>query len=183
MSKPDISLRMMVYTALFAALTAVGAYIIVPLPLIPITGQTVFVLLAGALLGKAAGAFSQVVYLLMGLLGFPVFSGGRAGFGVILGPTGGYLWGFILAAFIVGMIVERNKSASNWVLIVAFLFGEAMIFTCGILQLALVAKMSFTKAITVGFLPFLPGEMLKVVLALGATKVIRKRIKVMPSGK
>ncbi len=189
MKQADVSLRALVYAALFAALTAVGAYITIPLPFVPITLQTVFVLLAGTLLGKAGGVSSQIVYLLMGMLGFPVFSGGRAGLGVLLGPTGGYLWGFIFAALVVGAITEKtvgrnvekklttSKYGDGWMLL-AFLCGEAALFACGVLQLSMTAQMSFYKAIMVGVLPFLPGEALKIALAFFIAKALRKRIKI-----
>ncbi len=85
-------------TALFAALTAVGAHVYVPLPLVPVTLQTLFVYLAGAFSGGGRGALSQLAYVLMGLAGLPVFAEGMSGFGVLLGPTGGYLMGFIAGA-------------------------------------------------------------------------------------
>ncbi|MFA6414125.1 MAG: biotin transporter BioY, partial [Syntrophales bacterium] len=83
------SLRGMAYASMFGALTAAGAYIMIPLPPVPITLQTFFVSLAGALLGGYLGAMSQVVYVLLGVIGLPVFAGGKAGAGVLLGPTGG----------------------------------------------------------------------------------------------
>jgi biotin transport system substrate-specific component len=84
MNPEQISLRGMVYASLFGALTAVGAYIIIPLPPVPITMQTLFPGLAGMLLGARLGALSQVVYLFLGILGLPVFAGGKAGIGVLL---------------------------------------------------------------------------------------------------
>lgn len=174
-NKKAISIKGMVYCALFAGLTAVGAYIIVPLPLVPITLQTTFVLLSGTLLGGILAAVSQLVYLLMGLIGFPVFSGGRGGLGVLLGPTGGYLLGFILAALIVGLMAPK-KQASKWSLLVALILGDTVIFACGLLQLMFIAQLSFYKALMVGVLPFLPGEALKIALAFIATRLLRSRI-------
>jgi hypothetical protein len=86
LSQKETSLRGMVYASMFGALTAVGAYIMIPLPPVPITLQTLFVNLAGALLGGYLGALSQVVYILLGVIGLPVFAGGKAGAGVLLGP-------------------------------------------------------------------------------------------------
>jgi len=88
MAENKRSLRGMVYASMFGALTAVGAYIMIPLPPVPVTLQTLFVFLAGALLGGSLGALSQVVYILLGVIGLPVFAGGKAGAGVLLGPTG-----------------------------------------------------------------------------------------------
>ena len=89
MNAEQTSLRGMVYAALFGALTAVGAYIIIPLPPVPITLQTLFLGLAALLLGGRLGALSQTVYVLLGVIGLPVFAGGKAGLGVLLGPDGG----------------------------------------------------------------------------------------------
>jgi biotin transport system substrate-specific component len=89
MNPEILSLRGMAYSAMFGAITAIGAYIVIPLPLVPITLQTFFVSLAAALLGGTLGALSQVIYVLIGVLGLPVFAGGKGGFGVLMGPTGG----------------------------------------------------------------------------------------------
>ncbi len=101
----------MVLCALFAALTGVGALIAIPLPFtpVPITLQTFFIFLAGALLGKYLGALSQLIYLLLGVVGLPVFAKGSSGIGALLGPSGGYLVGFIPAAFLVGYLLERRE--------------------------------------------------------------------------
>jgi len=92
-------------TSLFAVLTALGAYIIIPLPFtpVPITMQTFFVYLAAAILGSRLGTLSMVIYLCLGVAGLPVFHGGLAGFGVLGGPTGGYIFGFILGSYVIGM--------------------------------------------------------------------------------
>ncbi len=159
------SLRGMVYASMFGALTAIGAYIIIPLPPVPITLQTLFLNLAGALLGGYLGALSQVVYILLGVIGLPVFAGGKAGLGVLIGPTGGYLFGFVAAAFVVGKLIAlRKKPGLVWT-VVSMVAGMVIIYSLGVFQLTLVAKLSVEKAITVGALPFLPGDAVKIVLA------------------
>ena len=101
----------MIYASLFGAGTAAGAYLIIPLPPVPITLQTLFVWgLAGALLGARLGALSQLVYLLIGIIGLPVFAGGKAGLGVLFGPTGGYLIGFVAGAWVIGTLVNLKKN-------------------------------------------------------------------------
>ena len=155
----------MVYASMFGALTAIGAYIIIPLPPVPITLQTLFLNLAGALLGGYLGALSQVVYILLGVIGLPVFAGGKAGLGVLIGPTGGYLFGFVAAAFVVGKLIAlRKKPGLVWT-VVSMVAGMVIIYSLGVFQLTLVAKLSVEKAITVGALPFLPGDAVKIVLA------------------
>src|SRR3972149_8733623 len=100
-------LRWMVLASLWAALTAVGAYIHVPIGPVPIVLSTLFVLLSGLLLGSRWGLTSMCLYLLVGAIGMPVFAGGKGGLAHFLGPTGGYLFGFLFASWITGFISER----------------------------------------------------------------------------
>jgi biotin transporter BioY len=93
MTKNKMSIKGMVYASLFGALTAAGAFMIIPLPFVPITGQTFFLNVAAILLGGTLAALSQIIYVLLGIVGIPVFAGGKAGIGVLFGPTGGYLLG------------------------------------------------------------------------------------------
>src|SRR5512139_3692508 len=102
-------LRRTVLASLMAALTAVGAYIYVPVGPVPIVLTTLFVLLSGLLLGGRWGLASMALYLLVGAIGIPVFAGGRGGFAHFLGPTGGYLFGYLLASWITGFISERSR--------------------------------------------------------------------------
>ncbi len=169
------SLLRMIYASMFGAATAVGAYLVIPLAPVPITLQTFFLNLASALLGGSLGALSQVVYLLLGILGLPVFAGGKAGLGVLLGPTGGYLIGFILSALLVGKIVAlRSKPGVLW-MILAMTLGLLVIDFCGTLQLSLVAKLSYKKALVLGVLPFLPGDFLKIIAAALVASKVRER--------
>lgn len=171
------SLRGMVYAAMFGALTAVGAYIIIPLPPVPITMQTLFVNLAGALLGGTLGALSQIVYIMLGVIGLPVFAGGKAGAGVLLGPTGGYLIGFVVGAYVIGKLTAiRRKPGFIW-LVCSMSVGIAVVYILGILQLIVVAKLSYEKAIAVGLLPPLPGDIMKIIIAAIIALKIRNYLK------
>jgi biotin transport system substrate-specific component len=170
------SLRGMVYASLFGALTAVGAYIIIPLPPVPITLQTLFLGLAGVLLGGRLASLSQVVYLLLGIIGLPVFAGGKAGLGVLFGPTGGYLIGFVAAAFVIGKLVALKKRPGFAWLCLSLAAGTAVIYTLGVLQLSLVARLSPLKALTIGALPFLPGDAVKIVLAALIARKLQDRL-------
>jgi biotin transport system substrate-specific component len=171
------SLRGMVYASMFGALTAVGAYIMIPLPPVPITMQTLFVNLAGALLGGTLGALSQVVYILLGIIGLPVFAGGKAGAGVLLGPTGGYLIGFVAGAYVIGKLTGiRKKPGFIW-LVCSMAIGIALVYLLGIIQLMIVAKLDFNKAIAVGLLPPLPGDILKIIIAALITLKIRDHLR------
>jgi len=178
LKKTKISLRGMIYASLFGAGTAAGAYLIIPLPPVPITLQTLFLGLAGALLGARLGALSQVIYLLIGIIGLPVFAGGKAGLGVLLGPTGGYLFGFIAGAWVIGVLVNlKEKPGFGWT-IVALVAGTVVIYLFGVAQLSLVARLSINKAISVGVLPFLIGDTVKILAAAYVVKRIKPRFNI-----
>ncbi|MCD1294229.1 BioY family transporter [Methanocella sp. CWC-04] len=155
----------MVYASLFAALTAVGAWITIPLGIIPLTLQTFFVILAGGVLGSYFGGLSMIVYILLGLVGLPVFSRGQSGLGVLIGPTGGYLIGFVLCAILIGMIIKKYQKPGYMQYLIAMSLGTLMIYICGAAQLMLVAHMAPDTALLVGVLPFIPGDIIKVLVA------------------
>lgn len=164
MNDTNSPLRSMVYAAMFGALTAIGAFIVIPLQPVPISLQSLFCCLAGILLGGYTGALSQIVYILLGVMGLPVFAGGKAGLGTLFGPTGGYLIGFIAAAFVIGKMAERKEAGIVWIG-AALLLGNLVIYILGSLQLSLVADLSMTKSILIGVVPFLPGDLLKMAAA------------------
>ena len=151
----------------FMALTVAGAYIRIPLPFtpVPITLQTFFVLLAGAILGRKLGMLSQAGYLLVGIFGLPVFTGGLYGFARLIGPTGGYLIGFVLAAFVIGKLLGKDDHAGFIKIVAAMLVGLAILFTTGTIQLAYVLHIPFDKAVALGILPFIPGDVIKLLAA------------------
>lgn len=164
-----ISLPEALAASLMAAFTGLLAYIRFPLPFspVPVTAQTFGVMLAGSLLGARAGALSMVLLLVLGLVGLPVFSGGQAGPGVVLGPTGGYLLAFPLAAGFIGLCRGRPGSVqplARWFLIHA-LGGMGLIYLLGAGQLALVTGLDPGEAFRIGVLAFLPGDIFKVVSA------------------
>ena len=155
----------MTLVSLFAALTAVGAFISIPVNPIPITLQTLFTLLAGMTLGSVLGAASQVIYILLGAIGLPVFSGFKGGLGILFGPTGGFLLGFIISAYIVGKLIETRKTKNIFYYFLIGLLGSITIYLMGVTQLSLVTGMGIKKAVIVGMLPFLPGDLLKIIAA------------------
>ncbi|GAI16703.1 unnamed protein product [marine sediment metagenome] len=160
-----INIRQMTLISLFAALTAVGAFISIPLYPVPLTLQTLFTLLAAMTLGSVMGASSQIIYVLLGIIGLPVFAGFKAGIGILFGPTGGFLFGFIISAYIIGKIIELKKEKNIFYYLLAGLIGTLIIYIIGITQLSLVTDMGIKKALTVGMLPFLPGDILKIIAA------------------
>jgi len=160
-----INIRQMTLISLFAALTAVGAFISIPLYPVPLTLQTLFTLLAAMTLGSVMGASSQIIYVLLGVIGLPVFAGFKAGIGILFGPTGGFLFGFIISAYVIGKIIELKKEKNFFYYFLAGLFGMVIIYITGIIQLSLVTGIGIKKAIAVGMLPFLPGDVLKIIAA------------------
>lgn len=166
-------LRMMVFASLFAALTAAGAYIHIPIPFspVPITLQVFFVLLAGSMLKSKWGSLSMIVYTLLGIAGLPVFAGGSSGIGVLFGPTGGYIIGFILAAYIIGKLSEKTENSArsrlSIILVNAFNMsaGVLAIYLCGVFQLIMVTKIGLETALFSGFILFLPGDLIKIAVA------------------
>jgi len=148
-------------------LVAAFAQIRVPLPFtpVPITGQTLAVLLVGAALGKHRAGLSMLLYLGMGLAGLPVFTGGAQGLAYMTGATGGYLVGFVGAAFVVGWLAEKGLDRDIRTALLPFLIGEMIIYTFGLIWLTIyVGDMS--SALALGFHPFLVGDAVKITLAV-----------------
>jgi biotin transport system substrate-specific component len=161
----------------FAVMTALGAHVRIPLPFtpVPITLQTLFVLLAGAALGPVLGPLSQGLYLLAGGLGLPIFAGGVGGWSALLqGATSGYLVGFAAAASLTGWMVRRREGRLAWILL-SMGAGQAVIYACGIAWLALVLGVSLGRAVSLGALPFLVGDAVKLCLAAGLFRGAARR--------
>ena len=165
--QPKYSRIVQVQTAgLFVALIAIGAFISIPLPIspVPIVLQNFFVLLAGLMLPAGWAFLSVTVYLLIGALGMPVFAGGTGGLAHFLGPSGGYLLSYIAVAPAVSILSGRNRS---WLLLsLSSVTGVAIMYVCGVPWLARVLELDFHHALMVGALPYLPGDLVKVVLAV-----------------
>ena len=151
----------------FALLTAAAAQVRISLPFtpIPITGQTFAVLLSGAALGSAAGAASQTLYLALGLVGLPFYAGGESGWTYATGTSGGYLVGFIVAAYVVGLLAERRQDRTLASAIPAFLTGTIVIYLFGVPWLAHIAGVSWQEAVALGLVPFVIGDLVKAGLA------------------
>ena len=153
----------------FALLTALAAQIRFHIPgtPVPVTGQTFAVLLAGAALGSRAGAGSQLVYWLMGAIGLPVFAQQSGGWEAATGATFGYLFGFIVAAWAVGLLAERGRDRNVRSAIPAFLTGNLVIYAFGVpwLMYSVPSIESLGAAIAAGFMPFIAFDIIKIVLA------------------
>ncbi len=151
-----------VLASLFIALCA---RIVVPLPFtpVPLTGSTLGVLYAGALLGRRRGSASVGLYLLLGGAGLPFFAGGAAGWPHFFGATGGYLAGFLPAAWLTGLLAEKGWDRSPLGALAAMLAGSAVIFACGLAVLSLYVPAG--KLLALGLYPFLPGDLAKACLS------------------
>jgi biotin transport system substrate-specific component len=161
---PGAGVKRLLGVALAIVATALGAYVAFPLPgtPVPVTLQTLSVVVSGALLGPWLGAAAMAGYLAVGIAGAPVFSAGGATFAWLLGPTGGYLVSFPAAAFVAGWAV--GSGAAGWTrVLLALTAGTALIFVGGATQLALLTGMSSQVAVEAGVVPFLPGAILKIV--------------------
>ena len=174
-----------VFVASFIIMTALGAYVRIPLPFtpVPITLQTFFVLLCGAMLGRKLGVFAQLSYVALGAFGAPLFQGYGAGLSHLLGPTGGYLIGFIAASFLVGTLLENKPGSSRFFRILfAMSCGLFAIYACGIAWLKMGYGVSFTKAVHIGFMPFVPGAVIKLIAASWVYSKIKARTDILIRG-
>ncbi len=147
-------------TAAFVVLITAGGWLSIPFPPVPITLQTFFVLLAGAIMGPR-GAIPVLLYLVLGAFQMPVFHNGLSGIGILLGPTGGYLFGFVPAALLIGYCYKRPSPA---VRIAGIAGATLLIYVFGISWLLLSTGISLPYAIAVGMLLFVPGDILKGIL-------------------
>lgn len=169
----DQRLSAVLGVALFTALTALGAFVRLPLPFtpVPVTLQVFFVLLSAIMLGRKA-AISQALYIALGAAGLPLFTGAAGGFAHLLGPTGGYLLGFAAAAWVVGSITSRYRNTADMVM--ALLVGVAMIYTAGAVQLGLLLHLGLVKTLQLGILPFIAGDLLKVGAVIAVARGMRR---------
>lgn len=177
MSK-KLSIQKISLCALFTALISVGAFIKIPVPMVPFTLQTMFVTFAGLLLGGKTGGLSALLYMVLGLIGVPVFTGG-GGFNYVLKPTFGYIIGFCISAYIIGKMTHKDSDvASLKQMFVAMLVGLGITYLIGLIYFYIIANfvsgtnMSAAKILTVGFLMTIPGDLVTCSLAC----VVSKRI-------
>lgn len=182
-NKP-LDLRSIVYIALFTTLIIIGGYICIPIPFspVPIALGDFFVLLAGFFLGASGGLSSVALFIFLGILGLPVFAGGKSGLAVLVGPTSGFIYGYLACAFIVGLISTKGKPSIIRDLL-ALLSGFILLFAFGVIGIKLVLALSWPKALAAGLIPFIPGNIIKAIAALIIVKAFRSkfRLKLHPS--
>lgn len=177
-----MSPRHLSLSAIFAALTAAGALVAVPLPFspVPVTLQTLSTYLAALLLGGMLAALSQLVYVLLGCAGLPVFAGMRGGIGVLLGPTGGYLLGFVVGALAGGIVTEAEPPSRKRRLLSAALV-TAVVYALEALWLAVTAGLDLLRAALVGVVPFLPGDAAKALIAVEVAERVCRATRGLPA--
>lgn len=168
--------RAMVLCALFAALTAVGSQLAIPIQPIPINMAMLFVFLAGGLLGAKRAAVSMLVYVAIGAIGVPVFAGFRGGPQVLVGPTGGYILGYLVAAFVTGFAVDK-WGEKLWVIAGAMVVGLALCYTFGTLWYLILTGKGLVPALMGCVVPFLPGDAAKIIVATLLTKALRRYLR------
>jgi len=167
------TLKMTIYTALFAALIAAGAFISIPVGPVPIVLQNMFVLMAALVLGPRWGLGAILLYLFMGACGFPVFSGGTGGLGRLFGPTGGYLLGYIPAVTVTAVLAKTlGHRPINDAL--AMVVGSLLVYGAGVPWLKFATGMPWDKTLALGLFPFIIGDIIKIAAGTWAAGVMRR---------
>ncbi|KSU80326.1 biotin transport system substrate-specific component [Fictibacillus enclensis] len=178
-------LRTTIICALFVAMTAILAQIEIPLPLVPISGQTLAVGITATILGSRFGALTMIGYMAVGAAGVPVFAEAKSGLSVIIGPTGGYIIGFIFAAFITGLLLEKTSFTLTNAMM-ANTAGMVITLLFGVIQLKFVVDLSWTKALAAGAYPFIVVGLIKAFLASWIGITVRSRLekaRLLPNGR
>lgn len=167
--------------ALFVALISIGAFISVPMYPVPITFQNFFVIMAALLLTPIEAFTTVVVYILLGLVGLPIFSGLRGGLSYVFVPSFGFLIGFAIGAYVISKIVENNFSKNN--IILSMIVGEIIFYIVGLTYMYFCLKHlnklpdNFITLFKIGMIPFIPGDIIKMVIALLIAPRIKEYIK------
>jgi biotin transport system substrate-specific component len=166
---PRVRARDVVLVLAAVALVTACAQITFYLPgsVVPITGQTFAVLLSAAALGANRGAAAMLLYVALGTAGLPVFADGDHGTSVVFGASGGYLFGFLVAGWVVGRLAEARMDRRPRTALPLFVVGSAIVYLVGVPWLAISAHMSLGSAVADGFTPFIPGDIVKALAAAG----------------
>ncbi len=171
---PGSNLKPLVFAALFAALTAAVAPFKIPLGFtpVPITLQTLVVLMSGAMLGPYYGALAMILYVVVGVLGLPVFAGGGSGIGAVLGPTGGYLISYFIAAYVIGKIVQMRKKPAFLDYVIAMVAGTIIIYVLGAGWGMVVTGLGIAAILAGWVFPFIIGDTIKLLAAAYIAKKV-----------
>ena len=172
-----VSTKDMILAGMFAALIGVMGYVSIPIPIspVPISGQTLVIMLIGLLLTPKQAFYSVATWVLVGIAGAPVFSGGRAGIAVLASPSGGYIMGFLVGAVVISVL--RGKEANMLKMYIAAIIGGiAVIYALGVPYMAYLLKMDAATALKAGALPFLIGDFIKVFVSVNLAYALNKRL-------
>ncbi|MRH43421.1 biotin transporter BioY [Aquibacillus halophilus] len=175
MYNSNSKLRVIIICGIFAAITAILAQIEIPLPIVPISGQTLAVGLTATIIGSRYGAVAMICYALIGAVGLPVFAGFKGGVQVLIGPTGGYIIGFILTAYVTGLILEKTRFTVPMAMI-ANTIGMFITLIFGATQLKIVLDMTWGQALVTGVYPFIVVGLIKAFLASWLGITVRRRL-------
>ncbi len=172
------NLQSMILVALFAALISVASFIAIPIPFsaVPVTMQTFMIMVIGLLFKPKEAGLSVLLYLIIGALGLPVFAGGTGGFGVLAGPTGGFLISFVFAAIVISVLKGKEVSIPRMAIATA-VGGMLVVYAIGTPWLAFVLGLDMQTAMGAAMLPFLVGDVAKVILAVLVSYPLRKQLK------
>lgn len=174
------SLHRLVWTSLLAATIAAGAFMVLHIGPVPISMQAFFIVLAGFVLGPVQGMVCMLLYIAAGVIGLPVFSGGRSGLAHLLGPTGGYLVGFVLTAGLAGMATRGRAMKLSWPAgLVWGALGLMVAYATGVAWLRHVIEMDWAKAMVLGCYPFIGWDVLKIIAAVACCRLLN-RYKLLP---
>lgn len=174
----NVKSSQLVWTLAFSVLMILAANVAVPVKPVPFTLQTMIVLLSGAFLGARNGALSQVLYLALGFIGLPVFANFNFGPAALIGPTAGYLLSWPFAAYLVGYLVERNKSTLN--ITVAMVISQLLILLTGAFYLSVFFNGNLETALFSGAIIFTPFDAIKVAAAISIYKVLSSKYPKLP---
>ena len=155
-----------------AGLTGLAAQLVVPLWPVPITGQTLAVLIVGSTLGAVRGALSMALYAILGIVGIPVFADASHGLNVVMGPTGGYIIGFVFAAALTGWLAQRQWDHKILKAIASFSVGTIVTFVVGLPWLAASLNLTLEQTLASGLYPFIVGGIVKALLAAGFIRIV-----------
>jgi len=176
-----LSIKDITQIGIFAALTAIGAFISIPIGPVPISLQTFFVLLSGIILGSRKAMLSQVVYVMLGLIGLPIFAGFSGGFQTVFKPSFGFIIGFIIAAYVVGKISERKSNSIKYMSI-AVITGSLIMYAIGIpymyyiLNIILSKNLDIIQIMKIGMFMFIPGDIIKAIVVVLIGKKLQGKL-------
>lgn len=164
--KTKITIKEMTKLSLCIALLSISSYIVIPLPFTPImiTGQTIAVNLIGLILNPIHSAICISVFILLGVGGLPIFAGGNSGLGTLLGPTGGFLIGFLLAVVAIGCLKGKKINLYRYLIVTIFV-GMPITYFLGAAYMSYLLKITYVKALQIGVIPFILGDIIKAILA------------------